>query len=397
MRTVGVVTVARSDYGIYRPVLRALERRDDTDIQLYVGGMHLAERFGLTVSEIEDDGFPIVERVDFLGTGDSAADVAGAIGRGVVAFAEAFARSRPEVLVLVGDRFEMLAAGIAALPLTIPLAHIHGGESTEGAIDEAIRHALTKLSHLHFAAADVYARRIVQMGEEPWRVHVTGAPALDGLVGFEPLSDAALAAHGVRLRGPTLLVTYHPVTLAPEQTGAELDAVLEAVAESGLDAVFTFPNADAGHGRIVTRLESLRGTNGRFTLVPNLGTDAYLTMMSRAAAMVGNSSSGIVEAASFRLPVVDVGIRQRGRVRPPNVIGAGGDAGSIRAAIERAVDPAFRRSLDDLVNPYGDGHAGERIAEVLATIPLDERLLVKRFHDLRGDAGRLGESGAVEP
>jgi UDP-hydrolysing UDP-N-acetyl-D-glucosamine 2-epimerase len=381
MRTVGVVTVGRSDYGIYRPVLRALERRDDVSVQLYVGGMHLLERFGLTVSEIEEDGFPIVARLDFLGPGDEPADVAAAIGRGVIAFADAFERDRPDVVLLLGDRFEMFAAGIAALPLTLPVAHIHGGESTEGAIDEEIRHSLTKLSHLHFASTDVYARRIIQMGEEPWRVNVSGAPALDALVGFQPLSGDELAARGVRLRGPTLLVTYHPVTRVPDGAREELDALLEAITGSGLDAVFTFPNADSGHGEIVSRLDSLP-EDGRFTVVPNLGSDAYFTVMSRASAMVGNSSSGIIEAASFRLPVVDVGIRQRGRMRPANVVGAAGDLGSIEAAIERALDPAFRRTLEGLINPYGDGHAGERIAEVVGTVPLDERLLVKRFHDL---------------
>ena len=381
MRTVGVVTVARSDYGIYRPVLRALARRDDVRVQLYVGGMHLVERFGLTVEEVERDGYPIVERVDFLDSDDTPAGVAAAIGRGVRAFADAFERSRPDILLLLGDRFEMLAAGVAALPFALPMAHIHGGESTEGLIDEAIRHSLTKMSHLHFVSTGDHARRVVQLGEEPWRVHVTGAPALDALAEFELLSDGELAALGVTLRSPTLLVTYHPVTLAHAQTAEELSAVLEAVHDSGFDAVFTFPNADTSHGEIVERLESL-ATDDRFTVVRNLGTEAYFTLMSHASAMVGNSSSGIIEAASFKLPVVDVGMRQRGRLRPRNVISADGTAASVGAAIRAAVDPAFRRSLDGLVNPYGDGHAGERIAEVLATEELGERLVVKRFHDL---------------
>ncbi len=382
MRRVGVVTVARSDYGIYRPVLRALERRGDVEVELFVGGMHLLERFGSTVSEIERDGYAIAERVDFLGDGDSPADVATAIGRGVVAFAQAFDRSRPDILIVLGDRYEMFAAGVAALPLALPLAHIHGGESTEGLIDEAIRHSLTKISHLHFAATEAYAQRIVQLGEEPWRVHVSGAPALDMLADFEPLSSADLAAHGIRLRGPTLLVTYHPVTLAHERTSDEFGALLDAVAGSGFDAVFTFPNADTNHGAILSRLESLPETDGRFTVVRNLGTEAYFTLMSRAAAMVGNSSSGIIEAASFGLPVVDVGIRQRGRTRARNVISADGSADSIRSAITRAVDPKFRRAIAGLANPYGDGHASERIAEIVATSELGEPLLVKRFHDL---------------
>lgn len=381
-RTIGVVTVARSDYGIYRPLLQELERRGDVRVQLYVGGMHLLERFGSTVSEIERDGYLIVDRLDFLGEGDSSVDVAEAIGRGVIQFAAAFGRARPDILLLLGDRFEMFAAGVAALALALPTAHIHGGESTEGLIDEAIRHSLTKLSHLHFAATEMSARRIVQLGEEPWRVHVTGAPALDAIRDFAPVSDAELAAQGIVLRGPTLLVTYHPVTLAADQTGAQFAALLEAIDASGLDAVFTFPNADTSYAEIVSRLESFVERDERFTLVRSLGTEVYFTLMMRSAAMVGNSSSGIIEAASFRLPVVDVGMRQRGRVRAENVLAAKPDTASIRAVIERAVSGDFRATLEGLVNPYGDGHAAERIAGVLATVPLDEQLLVKRFHDL---------------
>jgi UDP-hydrolysing UDP-N-acetyl-D-glucosamine 2-epimerase len=272
----------------------------------------------------------------------------------------------------------MFAAGVAAIPFALPLAHIHGGESTEGAIDEAIRHSLTKVSHIHFVSTEEYARRVKQLGEEPWRVHVTGAPALDALAGFEPLSDEELAARGVRLRGPTLLVTYHPVTLLPEHE--ELDALLDAVVASGLDAVFTFPNADAGNSAIIFRIEALADGDERFTVVRNLGTDAYFTLMSRAVAMVGNSSSGIIEAASFELPVVNVGRRQGGRLRPGNVVDA--DSSGIGGALARAADPAFRRSLAGIANPYGDGHAAERIADVLASAELGEGLVVKRFYDL---------------
>jgi UDP-hydrolysing UDP-N-acetyl-D-glucosamine 2-epimerase len=382
MRTIGVVTVARSDYGIYRPVLRALAQREDISLQLYVGGMHLLERFGSTIEEIERDGFPIAERVDFLLPEDSPQAVAQSIGRGVIGFAEAFTRSPPDLLVVLGDRFEMFAAGVAALPLGFPLAHIHGGESTEGLIDEAIRHSLTKLSHLHFASTEAHARRVVQLGEEPWRVVVSGAPALDSLADFVPISDEQLEERGVRLRGPTLLVTYHPVTLEHTRTAADLQAVLEGIEESGLDAVLTFPNADTSHGEVVESIERFAARNDRYTLVRNLGPDAYFTLMSQAAAMVGNSSSGIIEAASFHLPVVDVGIRQQGRMRGPNVLHAEADRSSVADAIARATNAGFRPSLAGLVNPYGDGHAAARIVETVANIPLDERLLIKRFHDL---------------
>jgi len=380
VRRIGVVTVARSDYGIYRPVLRELAAREGVSIELYVGGMHLRERFGRTVTEIERDGRPIVARLDFLEDDDSPLAVASAVGRGVAAFADAFSRGRPDILLVLGDRFEMLAAGVAALPLAIPLAHLHGGETTEGAIDESIRHALTKLSHLHFASTDAYARRIEQLGEEAWRIVVSGAPALDAIREHEPLSDEQLAEHGVRLRGPTLLVTFHPVTLEPGNTAQHTDALVEAVDASGCDAVLTYPNADAGHKEIVERLGRLAASSDRFTLVRSLGADAYYTLMSRASAMVGNSSSGIVEAASFRLPVVDIGNRQRGRIRGANVIHAEPEADAIRAALGLALSDEFRARLASLENPYGDGYASRRIADVLASVPLDERLLVKRFH-----------------
>jgi UDP-hydrolysing UDP-N-acetyl-D-glucosamine 2-epimerase len=382
VRTIGVVTVGRSDYGIYRPLLRALEEHEDVHVQLFVGGAHLLERFGLTVDEIVRDNFPITERVAFLLPDDSPGAVARSIGRGVVAFAEAFNRSRPDLLVVLGDRFEMLSAGIAALPLGLPLAHVHGGELTEGLIDDAIRHSLTKLSHLHFASTDVYARRIIQLGEEPWRVIVSGAPALDALNDFTPVSDDAFARTGIRLTGRTLLVTYHPVTLEPERHAAEVGRLLDAIDQSGLDAVITYPNADAGHGEVIASLERFAASSARYSLVRSLGPDAYFTLMRRAAAMVGNSSSGIIEAASFRLPVVDIGIRQQGRVRAANVIHVDGDAAAIRSAIDRAVSEDFRSTLDGLVNPYGDGHASARIVETLLSVPLDRRLLIKRFHDL---------------
>jgi UDP-hydrolysing UDP-N-acetyl-D-glucosamine 2-epimerase len=244
-----------------------------------------------------------------------------------------------------------------------------------------MRHALTKLSHLHFPSMDVYARRVVQLGEEPWRVVTSGALALDAIREHTPLDDARLAEHGIRLDGPTLLVTFHPVTLEADDTVQQLDAVLEAVDASGLHAVLTYPNADADHGAIVERLEAFSGDE-RFTLVRSLGAEAYYTLLGRAVAMVGNSSSGIIEAASFRLPVVDVGERQRGRVRPANVLHAAPETGEIESALERACSESFRAELAGLENPYGDGHAAPRIADVLVSTPLDDRLLVKRFHDL---------------
>jgi UDP-N-acetylglucosamine 2-epimerase (non-hydrolysing)/GDP/UDP-N,N'-diacetylbacillosamine 2-epimerase (hydrolysing) len=379
VRKIGVVTVGRSDYGIYRPVLRELAARE-VDLQLFVGGAHLLERFGPTVHEIEHDGFPIVARVDMLDEDDSPIGVAGSIGRGVIGFSRAFERARPDILLLLGDRFEMFAAGIAALPLTIPVAHLHGGDRTEGLIDEAIRHSLTKLSHLHFVATDEYAKRVIQLGEESWRVLVTGAPALDAVRELQPMSDVELEAMGLRLRGPTLLVTYHPVTLSWEEIGP----VLDAIDRSGLDAIFTYPNADARYGSVIEELTQFVARSDRYSVVPSLGQRAYFSLMGRAAAIVGNSSSGLIEAASFELPVVDIGTRQEGRLRPRNVlhVESASDSDAILATIEQATSAGFRESLEGAPNPYGDGHASPRIVERLIDVPLDDRLLIKRFQDL---------------
>ncbi len=384
MRTIGVVTVGRSDYGIYRPVLERIRDDSELELRLYVSGMHLSPEFGLTVAEIEADGFPIAGRIEMLEPSDDPEGIARSMGRGTSGFAAAFARSRPDVLLVLGDRFEMHAGAVAAVPFLIPIAHVHGGESTEGAIDEQLRHSLTKLAHLHFASTEEYARRIVQMGEEPWRVVVSGAPALDSVASFDPLDREELVArHGIRLNGPPLLVTYHPVTLEYEQAGEQVRELLAALDESGRDLVFTCPNADTGTRAVQGPVEEYAARNPRrATLVANLGSRAYFTLMQEAAAMVGNSSSGIVEAASFKLPVVNVGTRQQGRLRAANVIDVGYGSEEILGGIRRALSAGFRESLAGLENPYGDGRAAERIVARLKEVELGDRLLRKRFHVL---------------
>lgn len=383
MRKVAVVTVARSDYGLYRPVLAAIAAHPELELQLVAGGMHLAAEHGLTVREIEADGYEIAARVEAVPAADDPVAIAASIGASVRGFAEAFVRLEPDVVLVLGDRYEMLAAVVAALPLTLPVAHIHGGESTEGLIDEGIRHAMTKLSHLHFAATEAYARRIVQLGEEPWRVHAVGAPGLDAIRGLEPLGRNELETlTGVALGERTLLVTYHPVTLEHEQVEERFRGLLTALDRSGFDVLFTAPNADT-RNRTVTRLiEAFVAEHPGSALVASLGSRAYLSALGHVRALVGNSSSGIIEAASFRLPVVDVGRRQQGRLRAANVVHVEDDPVAIEAAIARAASEEFRASLADLVNPYGDGHAAERIVAELAAVPLGDRLLVKRFHDL---------------
>lgn len=394
MRAIGVVTVARSDYGIYRPLLRAIEADPDLELCLFVSGMHLSPEFGLTVRGIEEDGFPIAERVEMLLSSDAPEGIAKSMGIGTMGFAQAFARSRPDILVVLGDRFEMHAAAVAALPFRIPVAHMHGGELTQGAIDDALRHSITKLSHLHFVATEEYARRVIQLGEEPWRVTVSGALSIDNVKQTALLSSREMEdRYGIRLDPAPLLVTYHPVTLEYEQTEQQIVELLGALDDAGLPVVFTLPNADTGNSIIRRRIiEWSRGRSDAWVR-DNLGTWAYFGLMKSAAAMVGNSSSGIIEAPSFALPVVNIGPRQEGRIRAGNVIDVSCSRYQIIKGIDKALSTAFRARLSDCDNPYGDGDAAQRVIRVLRSVEIGNRLAKRRFHDLKTEASRPFEEG----
>lgn len=388
LRRVGVVTVARSDYGHLRPVLEGIQRAPELEAVLYVAGAHLDPAFGSTVREIEADGFAIAERLPLPGGGDSPEAIAASTGRGVEAFARAFARGRPDLLVVLGDRFEMLAAAVAALPFALPVAHIHGGEVSEGAMDNQIRHAITKLAHLHFASAAPHARRIAQMGEEAWRIHTVGGPGLDRITARPALSREALASElDLPAAGPWLLVTFHPVTLEYRDTAAHVDELLAALEKTDGTLILTYPNADTSGRLIMERLEEFAGRHpARCRLVRNLGERLYLSLLRHADVMVGNSSSGLIEAPSFGLPAVNIGARQRGRLRGANVIDVEPARHEILRGIETAQTPAFRALARGGGNPYGDGRTAPRIVEILRTVPLDARLVQKRFADREGEA-----------
>jgi UDP-hydrolysing UDP-N-acetyl-D-glucosamine 2-epimerase len=349
-----------------------------------VTGMHLSPEFGLTVESIATDGFQIDDRIESLVSSDTAEGTAKSIGLGVLGFAQAFGHERPDVLVVLGDRFEMYAAAVAALPFKIPVAHIHGGELSQGAIDDALRHSMTKLSHLHFVATEEYARRVMQMGEEPWRVRVVGALSLDNLLDTELMARSELEALvGLELSPAPLLVTFHPETLGSGDVEAQTQALLAALSTFSRPLVITAPNADAEGRRVWRVLSDYAAGHPNARLVDNLGLRAYFSMMSVAAAMVGNSSSGIIEAASFRLPVVNIGHRQQGRVRAANVIDSSYERDDIIRAIRSATSDDFREQLSELRNPYGYGHAADAIVDTLRTIPLDGDLVVKLFNDGR--------------
>lgn len=384
MRRVAVVTTSRADYGLLRPVMCAIASASDLELLPIVAGMHLVPELGHTHRAVAQDGFVAAETVEMLLASDTPRGVAKSIGVGVLAFADAWARLRPDLIVVLGDRFEVLAAAVAALPLTIPVAHLHGGEVTRGAIDEQTRHALTKLSHLHFVAAEPFRRRLLQMGEEPWRVTVSGAPGLDELLQHADLSQEELGASlDLDLDVPTLLVTFHPATLEPGAGVAQAQALAAALAQSGAPCVVTAPNADAGGravGDVLRAFVAADPAHRRY--VESLGSRRYASLMRHAAAMVGNSSSGLIEAPSFALPAVNVGSRQDGRLRGANVIDTPPTTPSIAAAIARALAPDLRATLATLPNPYGDGHAAPRIVEVLRTAELGPALVCKGFVDL---------------
>jgi UDP-hydrolysing UDP-N-acetyl-D-glucosamine 2-epimerase len=377
-REIAVVTVARSDYGHLRPVLSGLAAAPDARLRLIVGGMHLSQTYGNTVDVIERDGWTIAARVPMLGDADSPAAIAGAIGRGVSGFADAYAATRPDLLVVLGDRFEMLAAAAAALPFALPVAHIHGGEITMGAFDNQVRHAITKLSHVHLVAAEAHAAVVAGMGEERWRIHVVGAPGLDRIPATPRLSRAALAAElGLPPDDRWVLVTFHPVTLEYADTEGHAQELLAALDKIDAALIVTYPNADTASRVLIDGFEEFARSRPRVRLVRNLGDDRYLSLLEHAAAMVGNSSSGLIEAPSFGLPVVNIGSRQHGRLRGDNVIDVGYGRDEILRAVDRALAPGRRDRLRRSPNPYGDGRAAGRIVRVLREVPLDARLLQK--------------------
>jgi UDP-hydrolysing UDP-N-acetyl-D-glucosamine 2-epimerase len=382
MRTIGVVTTSRADYGAYGPLLRKISTTPELKLHLFVSGTHLSAQHGLTVRAIEEDGLEIAERIEMLLSSDTPEGISKSVGLGVMGFAQAFSRWRPDILVVMGDRFEMHAAALAALPFKIPVAHLSGGELTEGAIDDALRHSLTKLSHLHFPATEEYARRILQLGEEPWRVVVAGEPSLDQVQTLQLLTSEALERQfALRLDKPFLMVTFHPVTLEYEAAELQVTELLAALAATAIPVIFTMPNADTGNHAIREKIQQFVAAHPDCGLVDNFGIHAYFSMLKLAAAMVGNSSSGILEAASFELPVVNVGTRQDGRLRARNVIDVNCSRQEISRGIAEATSPHFRLSLQGLVNPYGAGNASRTITERLLTVGLGDKLIRKKFYN----------------
>jgi UDP-hydrolysing UDP-N-acetyl-D-glucosamine 2-epimerase len=377
-RKIAVVTTSRADYSLLYWPLHDLASHPDVDLKIVALGPHLSPEFGCTVREIEKDGFYIDARIECLMSSDSDVGMAKTIGVATLSLADCFGQMRPDLIVLTADRYEMLAPASVALALRIPIAHIEGGEISEGAIDDAVRNALTKLSHVHFTSTELARARVIAMGEEEWRVHRTGAASLDHLRRSSLLNREELEARlGIDLSQPTAVITYHPTTIARDTT-READALFSAVESMPGQLLFCYPNADAGSRTLIDRIKLFVRGRADARVFVNLDPIVYWSLLQYVDLLIGNSSSGIIEAASFALPVVDIGIRQRGRERGRNVLDAEPTAASILDRIGTARSEGFRRSLEGMENPYGDGQASGRIVAVLASVPSGEELLIKR-------------------
>jgi len=380
-RTVAVFTGSRADYGLLFWLMKDIQASDRLRLQTLVSGMHLSAKHGDTWRDIEKDGFRIDQRVDLQLAGDQALDVAQAVGRGVIQMAQALSEMKPDILVILGDRFEALAAAQAAHFLRIPIAHLHGGEITQGANDDATRHAITKLAHIHGVSTEQHRLRVIQMGEAPHAVHCVGAFGLDAIRRTPLLSRTDLMA--VLGFDPTLglaVLTYHPATLGHEDGLNTLQNILQALeAHPHLQVLVTYPNADEGHTAIIKAIhaEAIRRPL-RVKPFESLGMVKYLSALQHAAFVVGNSSSGLIEAPSFGIPTINVGIRQQGRLQPASVINTYTDSMSVGSAINQALSTDFSIFCRSVVNPYGDGHAAQKMLAVLQTCPLST---IKVFHD----------------
>jgi len=380
-RKIAIFTGTRAEYGLLYWLMKDIQASETLELQIIAAAMHFSPEFGETWKQIEKDGFHIDAKVEMLLSSDSAVGVAKSIGLGTIGFADALDRLHPDAVVVLGDRFEALALSQTAMVLRIPIVHLHGGEITEGAYDDAIRHAITKMASLHLVAAEPYRQRVIQMGEPPHSVVLVGSIGLDHLYRSSIQSLPELSASlGFTLRKPYFLATYHPVTAADECPEATTSAMLRAF-EAFLNhqIILTYPNADNGGREIIPLLEAFASRQTtRVLVVPNLGHHRYLSVLSHSDAMIGNSSSGLVEAPALGIPTVNIGARQKGRLAAESVIHCSPDGGAIIKAIQKALSPEHKAFSKTAHNPYGKGNASHKILSALCTVPLQP----KRFFDL---------------
>lgn len=378
-RKIAVITGARATYGYNRRIMRLIHESPQLELAVIVTGMHLLKEYGLTIQEVEGDGLPIAARVDMMLGGDTPRAWAKSLGVCIQSLAQIFDMVRPDILLVSGDRGEMLAATMTAAYMNIPVGHLQSGDLS-GHIDGSARHAITKLAHIHFPACEDSAKRVERMGEEPWRIFNVGAPQLDEVIHGPRIDPPTLAAMlGLVLGTPILVVVQHPVLAEVDRTEDQMVETMEAIKEVGLQTVLIYPNVDAA-GRDIIDVIRQYDDIANVKLFRNLDRHLFISLLAIASVIVGNSSCGILEAPSFKLPAVNVGNRQRGRMQASNVINVPHDRKQIADAVRMALwDNAFRARLDQCINPYGDGRSSERVVKILGEVSIDQRLLDKQM------------------
>lgn len=385
MKRICILTATRAEYGLLKPIIEKISRMEEFDLRLAVTGAHLSPEFGLTYKEIENDGYPIDEKIEIILSADTPSSISKTMGLAMISFADYFNRTRPDLLIVLGDRYETLAVSIAAMNQRIPIAHLYGGETTEGAVDESIRHAITKLSYLHFTSTKEYRNRVIQLGEHPNRVFCVGAIGIENVKSVRLLSKPELekALH-FSLDRPYAVVTFHPVTLENGEAGKQISELLDACSRyKDMGFIFTKANADAD-GRIINeRIENYAAKSKNAVVFSSLGMLRYLSALKYASMVIGNSSSGLVEAPSFGIPTVNIGDRQRGRIQGDSVINCKPECDDITNAIRLALTDEFAAKAKVTVNPYGDGNVSAKIIDVIKRFFYEEKIdLKKRFYDI---------------
>ena len=385
MKKICIVTSTRAEYGLLRNLIERVTQDPNLDLCLIVTGSHLSPEFGMTVNEIETDGYPITEKVDILMSADNVAAISKTMGIAAISFADVFERQRPDMLVVLGDRYELLPICACAMNARIPIAHISGGETTEGAVDESIRHCITKMSYLHFPACETYRKRIIQLGESPNRVFNFGDVGVELIRTIDLLEKSQLEKSiGFLLEGLYACVTFHPTTLEDGTAEKQIEEVLKAISSfPEIKFIFTKANSDA-EGRIINKkIDKFVSANGNCIAFISLGVRRYLSCLKYAAIVIGNSSSGIVEVPSFGIPTINIGDRQKGRLQADSVINCKPIKEDIEKAIKLALSDEFKNKAKNTINPYGDGNTSENIIDVIKDFLLNEKInLKKKFYDI---------------
>jgi UDP-hydrolysing UDP-N-acetyl-D-glucosamine 2-epimerase len=379
VRKIVYISGTRADYGLMRSVLKRIQATKRLDLTIVATGMHLSREFGSTVEQIERDGFRVSKKIPSLFPEDTGAGMLRSFAKFLAHLTKALGDIRPDIILLLGDRWEMLAGAMAGAYMNIPVAHIHGGEIT-GSVDEPNRHAITRFAHIHLVATREHARVLRKIGEQPNRIHVVGAPGLDDIVSHNLAPpDRVAAEYGFDQNDAHLLLVQHPVVTESNLAGAQIKKTLDAIVHLHIPTTAIYPNADAGSRRMTQLMKKYSRRHPFIRLYKNIPRDEYLALMATSSVIVGNSSSGIVEAASFGLPAVNIGTRQLGRIHPGNVLDVDYSEREITRAVKSALSRSFRSKLKGSRNPYGDGHTGQRVARILATLRITSGLLQKKL------------------